>query len=127
MEHTKRGIVHVHDVWDGHLFGELQEMSLGLIMKTTKRGYNRLRLTDYIAKNRPDAIIINTPLLSQAVIKMARKATKLPILYIASQRLARRRTLKLLSTERVLWRETLTGFAVIGALHDCLTELPVHS
>ncbi len=120
-------VVHVHDIWDGQLWAELQRMSLGLVIKTTKPGYNRLGLPDYISQHEPIAVIINTPLLGQAVTKMARKATKLPTLYITSQSLARKRALKLRPTERVLWRENLTGFALIGALHDCLAELPVHS
>lgn len=118
--------VHVHDVWDGNLYQELHRMSLGLVLSTTEPGYNRLGLPDYITQYESFAVIINTPLLGD-VISMARKATKLPTLYVASRRLASGATVELLPTERVLWREDMTGFAVIGALHDCLAGLPVHS
>ena len=124
--HTKRRVVHVHDVWDGRLFGELQEMPLELDITTSEPGYNRLKLTDYIKQYQPIAVIINTPLLGD-VISMARAATHLPVIYVASQRLVDMTEVERLPIERVLWRETLTDLDLIEALHDCLAELPVHS
>jgi hypothetical protein len=58
---------------------------------------------------------------------MARAATNLPVLYVASQRLVDVTEVERLPIERVLWRETLTDLDLIEALHDCLAELPVHS
>jgi len=57
----KRKIILVHDVWDGKLTSELEQMSLGLTIVSTIPGTHKKSLSDYIRDLKPIVVFISIP------------------------------------------------------------------
>jgi hypothetical protein len=85
---TTSAPIHIHDVWDGQLYREFCEKIPTQLFTTTKPGYNRMKLGDYIREYQPSAVVISTPHCDWPLVTLydsaLRQHPSLPFIFVAN-------------------------------------------